>query len=140
MVRVFVFLAAIEVILVVLALISCLSAERGAIRGLPRPVWVLLILLLPLLGAIAWFLAGRPVTRRPGPGGGTPTAGPAGRPRPKPAAPDDDPDFLKSIDAEQARRDQELFERWENDLKRREDELRQRRNDDTPKEENRPEN
>ena len=130
MVRIFVFLAAIAVILVVLALISCLSAERSGIRTLPRFVWVVLILLVPLLGPIAWFLAGRPVGARTGTGPAQ--SGPTGRPRPRPAAPDDDPEFLKSIDAEQSRRDHELFQQWEKDLKRREDELRERGNPETP--------
>jgi hypothetical protein len=130
MVRVFVFLAAVQVVLVALALISCLSAERNRIRALPRPLWVLVILLLPLIGAVAWFLAGRPRGQAPGPGGWPSASGPG--PRPKPSSPDDDPDFLRSLDADQARRDRELFQRWEDDLKRREDELRDPPDGGTP--------
>lgn len=111
MVRVFLFLAAVELALVALALISCLSAERHAVRSMPRVAWVAVILLLPLLGPIAWFLAGRP----------RPTGGrPARAPRP-PVSPDDDPDFLRSLDADDARRDRELFENWERDLHPREE-------------------
>lgn len=114
MVRVFVFLAAVQLILVVLALISCLSADR--VRAMPRAVWVLVILLIPLLGPAAYFLAGRPVSAS------GPAAGPAGPGR-RPSNPDDDPEFLRSLNAEQARRDRELFTQWERDLRRREDEL-----------------
>ena len=46
-------------------------------------------------------------------------------------APDDDPEFLSSLDsgADERAKDRELFDQWEEDLKRREDELR-RRNED----------
>lgn len=125
MVRVFVFLAAVQLVLMVLALISCLSAER--VRSLPRVVWVLVILLVPLLGPVAYFLLGRPVSDGPG---GNP-ARPSG-PRPRPSAPDDDPDFLRSLNAEQNRRDRELLARWERDLQGREDEGRRRDNEETP--------
>jgi hypothetical protein len=109
MVRVFVFLAAVQLILVVLALISSLSAER--VRSAPRWVWVLAILLLPLIGAVAYFVAGRPTTGRRATG-----PGPL---RPGPPAPDDDPEFLKTLDPDRSRRDRELFERWERDIRQR---------------------
>ena len=54
MVRLFVFLAAAELVLVVLALISVLSVDR--VRNLPRFLWVLVIFVIPLLGSIAYFL------------------------------------------------------------------------------------
>jgi hypothetical protein len=104
MVRLFVFLAAVQLVLLVLALISCLSADR--VRAMPRALWVLLVLLVPLLGPLAWFLFGRPLPPRA-----------EGRPaRRGPASPDDDPDFLRSIQIEQARRDRELLDRWERDV------------------------
>lgn len=130
MVRVFVLLFVIHVILAALALISCLSAERQRIRGLPRAIWVPVIMLLALVGPVAWFLVGRPLRTPPA---GTTTG------RPRPPTPDDDPDFLRSLDAEQSRRDRELFEQWEDDLKRREDDLRRRHNGETPQGDPRPE-
>ncbi len=107
MVRLFVFLAAVQLVLLILALISALSAHR--VRNAPRAVWILVILLLPLLGPVAYFLAGRPV---PPPREG----GPVRRTPPRPTSPDDDPDFLRSMDTEQSRRDRELLDRWERDL------------------------
>jgi hypothetical protein len=139
MVRVFLFLFAAHVVLVVLALIGCLSAERSRVRALPRLLWAPVIVLLPLIGPVAWFLGGRPVSRPERRGGPAAPPGPGGRPRPKPAAPDDDPDFLRSLDADQSRRDRELFERWEADLKRREDDLRRKDNGETPQGDTRPE-
>lgn len=126
MARLFAFLFITQVVLAALALIGCLGAEEGEIRALPRLVWALIILFIPLIGAIAWFVAGRPVTatQRPGvwrAGGGFPE-----RQRPRPVAPDDDPEFLRSLGAEKAKKDRELFEKWEQDLRRREEELRRR--------------
>ncbi|HEU4347794.1 MAG TPA: PLDc N-terminal domain-containing protein [Actinoplanes sp.] len=107
MVRVFVFLAAVQLVLVVLGLISSLSADR--VRTLPRFLWISLILLIPLLGPTAYFVFGRPL---PPPQEG----GPVRRVAPRPASPDDDPDFLRSMNTEQFRRDRELLAQWETDL------------------------
>jgi hypothetical protein len=51
---------------------------------------------------------------------------PAGYARPRPLAPDDDPDFLSNLDAESRRKDEELFKRWEEDLRKREEDLKKR--------------
>jgi len=108
----FILLAAAQLVLFVLALISCLSADR--VRTLPRALWALVILLIPLFGPIAYFLWGRPVPpRREG--------GAARRSSPPPSSPDDDPEFLRSVDSEQSRRDRELLAQWEKELKNRDD-------------------
>jgi hypothetical protein len=113
MVRLFVFLAAVQLVLMVLALISALSADR--VRAMPRLLWVLVILLIPLLGPLAYFLLGRPL---PPAHEGSPVR----RPQPRPSSPDDDPDFLRSMDTEQSRRDRELMDRLEQDLQDRDGE------------------
>jgi hypothetical protein len=107
MVRLFIFLAAVQLVLLVLALISSLSAPR--VRSLPRAVWVLIILFVPVLGPIAYFVWGRPVAAPR-------EKGPVLRSKPRPAAPDDDADFLRSVDTEQSRRDREMLAQWERDL------------------------
>jgi hypothetical protein len=112
MVRLLVFLAAVQLVLLVLALISSLSADR--VRNLPRALWVIVILVIPLLGAVAYFIFGRPVAP---PRGGSPVR----RVAPPPSSPDDDLDFLRSVDTEQSRRDRELLAQWERDLQNRED-------------------
>jgi hypothetical protein len=53
------FLIIADIVLTAAALISCLSTEDEDIRGLPRLVWVLIILFFSPVGAIAWFVAGR---------------------------------------------------------------------------------
>ncbi|RZU49869.1 phospholipase D-like protein [Krasilnikovia cinnamomea] len=112
MVRSFIFLAAVQLALLVLALIGALSADR--VRTLPRAVWVLVILLIPLCGPIAYYFWGRPL---PAPAEGGPPRRTA-----RPASPDDDPDFLRSMDTEQARRDRELLAQWERELRKPDDE------------------
>ncbi|GGL87660.1 hypothetical protein GCM10012279_01680 [Micromonospora yangpuensis] len=107
MVRLFILLFFVQVVCAALALISCLSAEKGTVRAMPRPAWVAVILLVPLLGWIAWFLAGRP---RPVTPIGT-------RPARGPAAPDDDPEFLRAIAERAAKQDHDLFRRLEEDLR-----------------------
>jgi hypothetical protein len=107
MVRLFIFLAAAQLALFVLALISCLSVER--VRTLPRFAWVLLILLVLLGGPCASIVWGRAschvlhrrVDRR------------VAR---RPSSPDDDPEFLRTVDSEQSRRDRELLAQWEQDF------------------------
>lgn len=118
MFRAVVALALASVLLAALAMISCLSVEdKTRLRGLPRWAWVLVILFIPTAGPIAYFLAGRPLP----PGrtlGGLPEP-------PRPRAPDDDPDFLRSLDQPTiTKEDQELLEQWEEDLRRREEERR----------------
>jgi len=62
------------------------------VRKLPRAAWILIILMVPIVGSLAWLTIGR----RKG-------SGP--RPAPRPVAPDDDPDFLRDLDRKQPRRD-----------------------------------
>jgi Phospholipase_D-nuclease N-terminal len=100
MFRAAVFLAVASVLGAALALISCLSVEdRREIRGLPRWAWVLVILLVPLGGPVAWFTLGRPHRRI------VPETGWRPPPPPRPKAPDDDPDFLRSLDDRKPRPD-----------------------------------
>ena len=88
------------VVLVVALTVYCtvdvIQTEGRAVRALPKAAWLAIVVLVPVFGALAWFLSGRP-------GGGIgpfraekgPQGGPPGR-RP-PRGPDDDPDFLRGI-------------------------------------------
>ncbi|MFT4110350.1 PLD nuclease N-terminal domain-containing protein [Propionicimonas sp.] len=113
---------ALEAILLVFCLIDCVLADDARVRNLPKWGWILLIVVVPLVGGVAWLLAGRPARTADRPASATPQweSPPTVRPR----APDDDPEFLAKLTRDNA--DQERFlKRWEDDLRRREEELRQ---------------
>jgi hypothetical protein len=110
----------IVVVATLVALIDCLSTDRDDVRGVPKTVWCLVILLLPVVGVIAWYFGGRPLATEQH--AGIASSGGTRRRQARPVAPDDDPDFLRGIDTSRSRNDAELLRRWEEDLKRREEE------------------
>jgi len=70
------------------AFVDCLRTGADELRGLPRPLWLVVILLLfPPLGGLVYIVLGRSGGSWRGPGG-----------RPRTTAPDDDPDFLRTLD------------------------------------------
>lgn len=78
--------------LTIYTFIDCLNTPEEEVKHLPKVVWVLIILLFSIVGPVVWLFAGK--KRVPGGGGG------AGRPRPGRrtwVAPDDNPEFLKSL-------------------------------------------
>ncbi|MEU3662851.1 PLD nuclease N-terminal domain-containing protein [Streptomyces sp. NPDC032940] len=88
MLRVLMFL--VPLALSVYAFIDCISTKDEDIRHMPKPLWAILVLLFPLVGSISWIIAGKkrqPVGTAPRQGGG----------RGQWVAPDDNPDFLKSL-------------------------------------------
>ena len=120
---------AIEILLLVYCLIDCIQTDESQIRNLKKVWWILLILLFPLVGGIAWLVAGRPqrdgAARRGVAWPSTTTAGFPEYERPTRSAvgPDDDPEFLAQL--RQGNSDQErLLKKWEDDLRRREQDLR----------------
>ncbi|MFH8345838.1 PLD nuclease N-terminal domain-containing protein [Streptomyces sp. NPDC018045] len=114
------------------AFIDCLNTPEKQVRGLPKIAWVFIILLFGevLIGPVAWLVAGRP--RREHAGGGAPwPRGARGTDRTW-VAPDDNPDFLRSLKDEgkkkESKNDEALLKDWEADLRRREEELRRKEN------------
>lgn len=119
---------AIEAIILVFCLIDVILASDHEVRNLPKWAWILIIIVLPLVGGITWLIAGRP--RRPQANQPRPPGGDAPRPEPRrPRAPDDDPEFLASLKADNAEHEK-MLKKWEEDLRRREEELRS--NQDNP--------
>ncbi len=106
----------VAIALAVYAVIDCLQTDPAEIRGPRRPVWVAVILLLPIVGPVAWLIARR----------GGPRAFPSrrGRRPAPPVAPDDNPEFLRQLRDIDEQHEQMLSE-WEADLRRREDDLRE---------------
>ncbi|MFJ6721168.1 MULTISPECIES: PLD nuclease N-terminal domain-containing protein [unclassified Streptomyces] len=71
--------------LTIYAFIDCLNTPEEEVRHLPKVVWVLIILLFSIVGPVVWLFAGR--TRA---GGGRDR-------RTEWVAPDDNPEFLRSL-------------------------------------------
>ncbi|MFF5091715.1 PLD nuclease N-terminal domain-containing protein [Streptomyces niveus] len=71
------------------AFIDCITTDEKDVRHIPKPVWAILVLLFPLVGSIAWLMVGRKPTAGIGSAGGR---------RGGWVAPDDNPDFLKSLE------------------------------------------
>lgn len=104
-----VLLYAIPIVITLYALIDALMTPDTQIRNLPKLLWLLVIVVLPFLGAVAWLLLGRPQAEPFDRGGGGGGGGGSDRPgsprlpglpgrRRGPVAPDDDPEFLRHLD------------------------------------------
>jgi hypothetical protein len=90
----------VEVCLVVYCVLNIIPTPDEQVRNLPKLLWLVLVLLFPLVGGIAWLVAGRPQ----GPARSLSYKGNRGIPpeydRPGRAtafSPDDDEAFLRSL-------------------------------------------
>jgi hypothetical protein len=109
-----VLILALPILLALYALIDCIQTDESEVRGLPKIGWIVLIVLVTVIGPIAWLVAGRSRrgrTSRRGLPGWT-GQGDGGRPSSRPLAPDDDPEFLGRLGS--TARDRRL-EEWEAD-------------------------
>lgn len=108
-------IALVQILLAVYALLDCLRTDKSDLPGrLPRAFWLLIIIVLPLFGPLAWIVIswaskaesadGRiEIPRNPlevfrGGGQGSRSQEPE-----IPEAPDDNPDFLFSLEAKMRR-------------------------------------
>jgi hypothetical protein len=90
------------VIFTIYAVADCAFFDRSRVRGLPRGWWIVVILLVPIIGGLLWFIIGRGRANRVGPSrGGT-------------VAPDDDVEFLRHLRDDAAQ--QERIRRMEQEL------------------------
>lgn len=74
-------------------LIDCIRTDESRARGLPKAMWVILLILLPLVGSALWFTIGK----------GRTFSAPTRHPMTRQKAPDDDVAFLGRIGMEQDR-------------------------------------
>lgn len=105
MVRLLFALGVIVVILTIYTLVDCALLQRSRVRGLPRWVWIFVIILIPVIGPVLWLLIGRGRTGTGRNGGGRIV---------RSVAPDDDIDFLKGLD--RAKSEQERLRALEQEL------------------------
>jgi hypothetical protein len=71
----------------VYGLVDVIRTDPRQTKGISKPAWIVVQIVLPVIGAILWFLIGRPRGTSPV--------------RPNyshPIAPDDDPDFLRNLE------------------------------------------
>lgn len=78
MVRIFIVGIVIGVAFTLYSLVDAAMTDHLRARGVPKPVWIVIIVVLPVIGGALWMLIGK---------GAMPTASPAS------SAPDDDPRF-----------------------------------------------
>ena len=106
------FLGLCELVLLVYCVLNVITTPESEVRNLPKLLWLALVVFLPIVGGIAWLVAGRPQ----GPPRSLPYKGNLGRPvEPRPTrraagSPDDDEEFLRQLRAraeEQRRRGRE---------------------------------
>ncbi|MFI8005471.1 PLD nuclease N-terminal domain-containing protein [Streptomyces sp. NPDC086010] len=114
--------------LTIYAFIDCLNTPEDEAKHLPKVAWVFIILLFWIVGPIVWLAAGK--LRTPPAGGRTPSEWHRSH-RTTWVAPDDNPDFLRSLKDENTK-DEALLKDWEADLRRREDEIRRREDGKAP--------
>lgn len=76
------------------AFIDCITTEEKDVRYIPKPLWAILVLLFPLVGSISWLIVGKDRAA---------TAGRSASRRGGWVAPDDNPEFLKSLREENER-------------------------------------
>ncbi|MGO2141529.1 MAG: PLD nuclease N-terminal domain-containing protein [Leucobacter sp.] len=80
MVRFIIIGAVIAVAFTLYSLVDAAMTDHSRARGVSKPVWIVIIVLLPVIGAVLWLMIGK----------GSPTSGPGAQQR---LAPDDDPRF-----------------------------------------------
>lgn len=100
MVRVYIVVGLIIVALSIYAAIDTLMTDRSRVRGLPKTLWVIIILFLPVIGVILWFTIGK-------------DRGKAKEVK-RQTAPDDDPEFLRRLGSSQDQ--EERIRRLEQEL------------------------
>lgn len=140
----------VTVVFLIFCLIDCIQTDTALVRNLPKVAWIILIIILPLIGGVAWLVAGRPQRSEASaavPRGSTPTAGFPEHQRPASARATEeideqlrrdqervDQEFEEALrrERERVKENQESLRRWEEDLKQRESKLEQRPDDDPP--------
>ncbi|WP_225752922.1 PLD nuclease N-terminal domain-containing protein [Actinotalea sp. Marseille-Q4924] len=104
----------VPVALAIYAVIDLWRSRPEERAGVHPVLWGLIIVLVPVLGPVAWILTSLYLrSQQRAAGGPTRSATPPTRPgrpvprrRPGPVAPDDDPDFLWRLERERRRREQ----------------------------------
>jgi Phospholipase_D-nuclease N-terminal len=92
----------------VYGLVDVIRTDKRFTRGFSKTTWLIMVILLPLIGAALWFLIGRPRA--------TTVAQPV-YPQ-HPTAPDDDPDFLRNLEQRRRQAEAERLRKLRDDAAR----------------------
>lgn len=100
MARLLLGLVVVVVVATIYAVIDCAMLAHDRVRGLPKPAWLVIILVLPVVGVVLWFLIGR---------------GRQAQTRTRQLPPDDNPEFFgrsssSAVDPDQDERIRRLEE------------------------------
>jgi phospholipase D-like protein len=101
----------------VFCIFDVISSDPTLVRNLPKLVWLLIVVIVPDIGSIAWLILGRPAHAAFRPGS---TVRRAPAPPRAPLGPEDSSSFMSSID------ERRRLAAWENELRKREEDLRKR--------------
>jgi hypothetical protein len=85
----------------VYCIVDVVATDDSSVRNLPKLMWLLLVILLPLIGSLTWLGFGRPQGAGFAPGdSSTRPPGPVRKPprRRGPLGPEDSSDFMASLD------------------------------------------
>jgi hypothetical protein len=95
--------------LMIYAIVDCAADDEVERTSVPKPLWIIIIILFPYVGALAWLAVAKIARPRADGRGGWGSVGTRPfRPRgPAPKAPDDDQQFLREWAADQARKERE---------------------------------
>jgi len=101
MARLLLILALVATAFWVYTIVDCAVQPAHRHRGVSKAAWMVIVIVLPVLGGILWFLIGR---------------GRATRPAAARRAPDDDPEFLRGMSATARAEQDERIRRLEEEL------------------------
>lgn len=90
------------------ALVDLFMTHAPRVRAFPKPLWIAVIVVLPVLGPALWLLVGKAKPKKRS----APTTG---------STPDDDASFLSAIDREES---DERIRRLEEELRKLDDEAK----------------
>jgi hypothetical protein len=93
--RLLIFIAVVWLLFTVFVTVFAASANKNEVRNLPKWLWVLICLAVPIVGGLLYLVLGRPLGRPKGRGGKT-----------RVVAPDDDPAFLRDLSSKLESKDE----------------------------------
>ena len=93
--RLLIFIAVVWLLFTVFVTVFAASASKNEVRNLPKWLWVVICLVVPIVGGLLYLVLGRPIGRSNNRKGTT-----------RIVAPDDDPAFLRDLSSKLETKDE----------------------------------